>query len=99
MRIDDGKWHHIAGVFLSEGRRLLYSDGELVAEDLRFAPKPRLLNMQVGRNGRRKQAASYTRGSVDDVRVYGVALEQGDIRAIMAGDFALIAARHEVGSH
>lgn len=96
-RIDDGKWHHIAGVFLSENKRLLYSDGELVAEDVRHAPKPQLLNLQVGRNGRRKHAASYTRGSVDDVRVYGAALEAEDIREIMAGDFALVAARHEVG--
>lgn len=96
--INDGKWHHIAGVFLSENKRLLYSDGKLVAEDDRPAAKPRLLNLQIGRNGRRDKAASYTRGSVDDVRVYGAALSLIDIRAVMAGDLALVAARQEVSA-
>jgi hypothetical protein len=97
-KITDGAWHHLAGVFVSESHRLLYSDGELVAEDRQFSEKPPTINLQIGRNGRKSMETSYTHGSIDDVRVYKAALDQAAVREIMKGDFAIIAARESVSA-
>ncbi|MDB4754324.1 M48 family metalloprotease [Akkermansiaceae bacterium] len=94
--IADGEWHHLAGVFESESRRLLYLDGELVAEDTRLAIKPPTLHLQIGRNGRKNQETSYIQGAIDDVRVYSANLDEQSVREIMKGDFALVAAKEEV---
>ena len=97
VNITDGQWHHLTGVFESESRRLLYLDGELVAEDTRFAVKPPTFHLQVGRNGRKSSETSYVKGAVDEVRVYHAALDQAAVKEIMKGDFALVAARKQVG--
>ena len=94
--IADGQWHHLAGVFESESRRLLYLDGKLVAEDTRFAEKPATFSLQIGRNGRKEKETSYIQGAVDDVRVYSASLDSQSIVEIMKGDFSLVAARKAV---
>ncbi len=98
-RITDGQWHHLTGVFSSESHRLLYLDGELIAEDTRFAEKPPTFHLQVGRNGRKSHETSYIQGAVDDVRVYQAALDQAAVREIMKGDFSLVAARQPASSN
>lgn len=98
-RITDGQWHHLTGVFSSENHRLLYLDGELIAEDTRFAEKPPTFHLQVGRNGRKSRETSYIQGAVDDVRVYQAALDQAAVREIMKGDFSLVAARQVANSN
>ena len=94
--ITDGQWHHFAGVFSSESHRVLYVDGELAAEDSRFAEKPPTFHLQVGRNGRKEHETSYIQGAIDDVRVYRAELDQASVKEIMKGDFALVAARQAV---
>ncbi|YCM42378.1 M56 family metallopeptidase [Verrucomicrobiaceae bacterium 227] len=97
-RVTDGQWHHLTGVFASESHRLLYVDGELAAEDTRFAMKPPTFHLQVGRNGRKSRETSYIQGAVDDVRVYSAALNKEAVAEIMKGDFALVAARRVSGA-
>ena len=81
-RVDDGKWHHVAGV--SDGRRAaLYVDGELEAS---AEAKPIAQNsapVMIGCN-----AAAYERrfnGWIDEVRLYGYGLREAEVKALYRG--------------
>jgi hypothetical protein len=78
-KVDDGEWHHLAGV--SDGRRAaLYVDGEL--EDSGDA-KPIAQNnapVMIGCN-----STAYERrfnGWIDDVRLYGYGLSEAEVKAL-----------------
>ena len=81
-KVDDGQWHHLAGV--SDGRRAaLYVDGEL--EALADA-KPIAQNnspVMIGCN-----STAYERrfnGWIRDVRLYGYGLSEAEVKALYRG--------------
>lgn len=88
--VNDGRWHHIAGVFISPTLRELYVDGKLVAVQRSSCDLPALKRLQVGRNGRDK-ATSYLDGVVDEVRIYRTRLLPEDVQTIMKGDQSVMA--------
>jgi hypothetical protein len=81
-KIDDGQWHHVAGV--SDGRRAaLYVDSEL--EDS-AAPRPIAQTSAPVRIGSTWQ--TYPRGFngwIEDVRLYGYGLSQEEVKALYRG--------------
>jgi hypothetical protein len=82
-KVDDGQWHHVAGVVDGQ-RALLYVDGEL--EDSADA-KPiarSLAPVMIGCN-----ANAYERrfnGWIDDVRLYGYGLTPEQVKALYSGN-------------
>ena len=78
-KVDDGQWHHVAGVV--DGKRvLLYVDGE-VEDSAEAKPiAPNSAPVMIGCN-----ANAYERrfnGWIDDVRLYGYGLTAADIKAL-----------------
>jgi WD40 repeat protein/predicted Ser/Thr protein kinase len=87
--VDDGRWHHIAGV--CDGSRLyLYIDGKLDAWThctgrINTRDDPVL----IGANSNDSLSQPDSRpwfGCIDDVRVYSYALKPEEIEAVCAGD-------------
>lgn len=81
-KLDDGQWHHVAGV--SDGRRAaLYVDGELEAS---ADAKPIAQNsapVMIGCN-----STAYERrfnGWIDDVRLYAYGLSEAEVKALYRG--------------
>ncbi|MGD0262302.1 MAG: LamG-like jellyroll fold domain-containing protein [Verrucomicrobiota bacterium] len=78
-RVDDGQWHHLAGV--SDGRRVaLYVDGELEASADAKPIAPNREPVMIGCN-----SEAYGRrfnGWIDDVRLYGYGLSEAEIKAL-----------------
>jgi hypothetical protein len=78
--IDDGKWHHIAGVY--DGRKMvLYVDGSV--DTSQPASGPIGTNDQpvyIGENA--EMTGRFWNGWIDDVRVYNCALDQAGIEAL-----------------
>lgn len=91
-RIDDGQWHHVAAVF-NAGTVTLYVDGEVDATHGPFDPTfGRIGVTRWGFVGVGSEASSfdgnrgptsYFHGDMDEFRLYGVALTQGQIQTIM----------------
>jgi TolA-binding protein len=79
--VNDGKWHHIAGVF--DGTQLyLYIDG--VLEAAKAAAKSidiSSYNVYIGANA--QVAGREWNGFIDDVRIYNYALSQSEIVSVM----------------
>ncbi len=79
--VNDGKWHHIAGVF--DGTRLqLYIDG--VLEAAKAAAKSidvSNYNVCIGANA--QVPGREWNGLIDDVRIYNYALSQAEIVSVM----------------
>jgi hypothetical protein len=95
-RIDDGQWHHVAGVF-DNGLLIIYIDG---------APEPSATggptygsgNTRFGFIGANSEATGFNgnrgggspvSGEVDDIRIYHRALTQEEIAQVMRGDLRL----------
>jgi endoglucanase len=91
IAVNDGKWHHYAGTFdAGSGIRCLYVDGELAAAETGNA----VYNMAVtnrfmlgARDGGGSISSaggygSYFTGNLYDVRIYGSAASQTQIRSI-----------------
>ena len=91
IAVNDGKWHHYAGTFdAGLGTRCLYVDGELAAAETGNA----VYNMTVtnrlmlgARDGGSSTSSSggygsYFTGNLYDVRIYGSAASQTQIRSI-----------------
>ncbi len=82
-RVDDGEWHHVAG--LSDGRRVaLYVDGELEASADAKPIAPNNAPVMIGCN-----ANAYERrfnGWIDDVRLYGYGLSEAEVKALYRGN-------------
>jgi hypothetical protein len=78
--VDDGQWHHVAGVY--DGQRIaLYVDGEL--EESVTASGPVALNTEpvwLGNNSAARGA--YFNGWLADVRLYGCGLTEAEIKAL-----------------
>jgi len=87
-RVDDGRWHHVAGVF-NNGRLTIYVDGSLETE----AATALTFGTGVVRygfigagsealqfDGRDNGAGSYYDGDLDEVYIYGRALSEAEIR-------------------
>ncbi|NOR66719.1 MAG: hypothetical protein GQ528_05115, partial [Woeseiaceae bacterium] len=96
-RIDDGQWHHVAGVF-DNGTMTVYVDGAPEATvvggnafgtgSVRYG----FVGSQseaIAFDGDRSGSPGYWMGSIDDVRIYGRALTQDDIAQVMRGDLLL----------
>jgi hypothetical protein len=84
-----GGWHHVAGVSSAAGGLALYFDGSKICEHLADnAPITYAADGDffVGRHGGGELQWDFT-GSIDDVRVYGSALTEAQIDAIIAGSF------------
>ena len=84
-KVDDGRWHHVVGV-VDGPRAALYVDGEPEAS---ADAKPIARNdapVMIGCN-----SAAYERrfnGWIDEVRLYGYALSDADIKALYRGNGA-----------
>jgi len=84
MDVNDGSWHHIAGVY--DGRKLyLYVDGQL--DETAFGSEKIPGNdyaVAIGQNTERPDRD--WNGWIDDVRLYSCALTKGQVRALAAGE-------------
>ncbi len=84
--VNDGKWHHVAGVY--DGRRQsLYIDGELDT----FAPAAAFTrintstdSVHIGTNSGFQPLREWN-GLIDDLRIYSYALAPEDIKALQEG--------------
>ena len=78
--VNDGKWHHVAGVY--DGQRMyLYVDG--VVDSSQPASGPIGTNNQpvyIGENA--EMNGRFWNGLIDDVRVYNAALSRAEIEAL-----------------
>ncbi len=92
-RVDDGRWHHITGVF-DNGTLIIYIDG--VAEpSTTGGPTYGTGNSRFGFIGANSEAGSFNSptpggnpldGLVDDIRIYSKALTAEEIQLVMRGD-------------
>jgi serine/threonine protein kinase len=86
MDVNDGKWHHVAGVY--DGTEIhLYVDGVLDKDE--FEKASRLINTSnfhvlIGENGE-DTGRHYWNGLIDDVRIYSYALSEAEIKILYAG--------------
>jgi hypothetical protein len=84
MTVDDGRWHHVAGVY--DGRTVtMYIDGR---RDVSAGTSGRVatnsFNVWIGSNSQRSERA--WNGRIDDVRIYSYALSEDKIREFYAGN-------------
>ncbi|MHC4433463.1 MAG: LamG domain-containing protein, partial [Planctomycetota bacterium] len=87
-RVDDGNWHHVAGVF-DNGRMTIYIDGQAeppVTGGSTFGSG----NLRPGVIGGNSDADGYSGGNpvqnLDDLRIYDRALTHDEIVLVMRGD-------------
>ncbi|TPJ81055.1 LamG-like jellyroll fold domain-containing protein [Mesorhizobium sp. B2-6-2] len=93
-----GAWYHIAGVYNAAARTLdVYLDGELDNGDLLGTITPQQRSARAGvAVGQRQDADGYAfAGSIDDARIYSLALTREEIKAVMRGDGIGRATEHE----
>jgi len=78
--VNDGQWHHVAGVY--DGSRIyLYVDGvEDVSEPATGSINTNNFNVLIGENA--ELTGRTFHGMIDDVRIYHRALTADDIQAI-----------------
>jgi len=85
-RVDDGQWHHAAGVF-DNGKLAIYIDGGLetsVVTDITFGTgdtRYGLLGIgsEATESNGRPNATGYFDGDLDEVRIYSRALSQAEV--------------------
>jgi len=96
LRVDDGRWHHVAGVF--DGRLLIiYVDGNpLAGVGEKGEPIPTMYDLTIGANHSNPSPADSGsfNGQMDDVMMYSRALSDTEIHALtraqqMPGDPAV----------
>lgn len=82
--VNDGQWHHVAGVY--DGARIyLYVDGDLdVSEATSGAITANNYEVMIGRNA--EKANRLWNGWIDDVRIYNRGLTAEEITLIKSGD-------------
>jgi beta-galactosidase len=80
--VNDGKWHHIAGVY--DGKKIyLYVDGRLdVSAEATGRINTNLSEVLIGENAQRP--GREWNGQIDDVRVYSYVLSESEINEIYA---------------
>ena len=75
--VDDGQWHHVAGVYDGSGI-YLYIDGVMDAQDeATGVMNNNLYEVYVGENA--ETTGRYWNGMIDDVRIYNRGLSHGEI--------------------
>ena len=80
--IDDGNWHHIAGVFDGAGNKYLYVDGSLDAYSNGAGTlSSNSYPLDIGENA--QESGRVWDGEIDEVRIWNVALSQSQIQADM----------------
>ncbi|MHC4912276.1 MAG: LamG domain-containing protein, partial [Planctomycetota bacterium] len=81
--VNDGKWHHIAGVY--DGKKIyLYVDGILdVSAEATGRINTNPSGVLIGENAQRP--AREWNGLIDDVRIYSYSLSEAEIKALCAG--------------
>jgi len=81
--VSDGQWYHVAVVHLSSsGRIRLYVDADLqYSATAVIEPAPVAASITLGRE---EADSDRFEGALDDLRFYNLALEKGQIRAIMS---------------
>ncbi len=83
VNVNDGQWHHVAGVYDGTQKRL-YVDGNLdVSENSTGNINNSSYNVNIGENA--EATGRYWDGLIDDVRVYNRALTQEEIQKVMMG--------------
>jgi hypothetical protein len=88
--INDGQWHHIAGVSASATDHKVYVDGVLENTNTVDKTLPNPLNQwTIGAVRSAATPAEFFDGDIDDARVYTDALTAGQIRAIWEEGAAL----------
>jgi WD40 repeat protein/serine/threonine protein kinase len=90
MDVNDGKWHHVVGVY--DGTKMcLYLDGELdVSASATGSIKTNSDPVYIGENGERRR---FWNGLIDDVRIYSYALSEEEIEDLFVEDLPERAAR------
>lgn len=85
--LNDGEWHHIAGVFNSEVERHLYVDGILEGTDNAKMDNitVQVLNRFSVGNRDDSSPSDWLQGDLDEIRFYENALTQYDVQSIMSG--------------
>jgi hypothetical protein len=94
IKVNDGQWHHVTGVFGSGGLSL-YVDGALkgtkaVARGKGLAKGYWYLGYTSYYFSWTNTTSAYFKGSLDDVRIYDRALSQPEIDAIMNGSLTAV---------
>jgi len=90
----DGHWHHVAATF-NGTTRILYVDGALVGQDQptgHAVPDASNLAIGVTDNSAAGNGFEYYQGSIDQVRVYSVALTLAQLQADMVSTTAAVPA-------
>ena len=96
-RVDDGQWHHVAGVF-DNGILIIYIDGTAEPSTTGGTTFGRGRNTRYGFISSQSEATTFdgspgTRnsfnGDIDDVRIYQKALTQAGIKEVMRGELDL----------
>ncbi len=84
---DANQWHHLAVVWDGK-RRHIYIDGTIVVEDVSDMDSLEYSNgkMYIGAHKDLYQA-NFWNGSIDDVRIYGNALSNNDIEALVSYEY------------
>ncbi len=83
VNVNDGEWHHAAGVY-DGSKYYLYVDGELdVSKNTSGAMSISSYPVMIGANA--QQSGREFEGLIDDVRVYKRALTETEILGVMAG--------------
>ncbi|OHB57674.1 MAG: hypothetical protein A2173_04650 [Planctomycetes bacterium RBG_13_44_8b] len=83
MNVNDGQWHHAAGVY--DGKKLsLYIDGKLdvssnASGNINVNDYPVYIGENAERTGR------FWNGLIDDVQIYNYAISEGDILSLVKG--------------
>ncbi len=92
-RVDDGEWHHVAiAVELSPRfaptKATLYIDGKAdgTASDMQIATEPDAGPLRMGSGGPGfARGPSHFRGLLDEVRIYGTALQEAEVLDLANG--------------
>jgi regulation of enolase protein 1 (concanavalin A-like superfamily) len=86
INVNDGQWHHIAGVY--DGSDIfLYVDGSVDVSDTATGTiSTNTYNLLIGETERAGGKGRYWNGLIDDVRIYNKALTQEEIEQVMRGD-------------
>jgi PKD repeat protein len=84
--INDGQWHHVAGVYESSVSRYLFIDGQLAGSDTSELNNigENLYRISVG-NRQDRIPNGWFNGEIDEVRFYAAALSQNDLLNLMTG--------------
>jgi hypothetical protein len=78
IRVDDGQWHHVAGVYDGSSKLCIYVDGILDSfENTSGSISNNTYNVLIGEN--EGTPGREWNGQIDDVRIYNRALSHGEI--------------------